>query len=323
MIVDHRISILRLLKIIWLRLLLIFLVAAVTILSLVYFDLSKFAIDRSIPQIFGTAIAIFLGFRTNSAYERWWEARRLWGAILNDSLNLGRQVRDFTITEPSNQEDRDQTEGCSLSGKKVAQEVCYRQIAWAHVLNRQLKGAALGREVEDFLDATDYQEIQRLANPTWHLLLKQSESLATAYRSGRFDSMQNRVMQDTLSRLTEHMGGCNRIRNTNFPTHYSYFTRVFIWMFLILLGLSLPSYQGTEGVTDGLVALIGIPAVVLIGWVFFMIDGIGSYMQSPFEDNRNVIPMEALTRQIEIGLRMALDETNIPEPLQPSDGVLL
>ena len=199
MIVERRISILRLLKIIWLELLLMFLVATITVVPLVYFDLSRFALDRSIPQIFGTAIAIFLGFRTNSAYERWWEARRLWGGILNDSLNLGRQVRDFTIAETSNHEGQDEIGDCSLPSKSLAQEVCYRQIAWAHVFSRQLKGTPIDREIEALLDSTEYQEVQRVADPAWYLLLKQGEAFATAYRSGRFDSMQNRVIQETLS----------------------------------------------------------------------------------------------------------------------------
>ena len=210
-----------------------------------------------------------------------------------------------------------------MEGDQIAREICYRQAAWAHVFNRQLKGLTSGQEIENLLADEDYQAVQQSSDPTWCLLLKQGESVATAYRSGKIDSTQNLVLQETLNRLTDHMGGCNRILKTNFPTHYSYFTKVFIWMFLILLGLSLPSYQGFEGEAETAVAFIGIPAIVLIGWVFSMVDGIGSYMQSPFENNRNVIPMESMARSIEISLRMTLGESKLPDPLKPIDGVLM
>ena len=322
MIVEKRISILRVLKIIWLELLLMLLVATITVVPLVYFEISRFALDRSIPLIFGTANAIFLGFRTNSAYERWWEARKLWGRILNDSLSLGRQIRDFTNFAPAPEGGKGE-QGARLEKNQIAREVCYRQAAWTHVFNRQLKGLSSGQEIESLLSAKECQEVQQSSDPALYLLLKQGESLGAAYRSGEFDSTQCLVLQDTLSRLTDHMGGCNRIRKTNFPTHYSFFTRVFIWMFLLLLGLSLPSYQGFDGVADSAVAFIGIPAIVLIGWVFFMVDGIGAYMQAPFENNRNVVPMEAMARSIEIGLRMTLGESELPDPLQPTEGALM
>lgn len=323
MIVDKRISFIRLFKVIWLKLLMIVLVALLTVGPLIYFELSRYAIDRSIPLVFGTAIAIFLGFRTNSAYERWWEARKLWGAILNDSLNLGRQAR-MLIKVPSGAKFDSQQEHDTAvrECRNLVREICYRQIAWAYSFNWQLKELPIDPKIESFLTPEEYEQVTKSPDPALMLLLKQGDSLAFAYESNWLDVREMLQMHITLNRITDRMGGCNRTKATNFPTHYSYFTKVFIWIFLVLLGFSLPSWQEVDVARDELGSYIAIPAIILIGWVFFMVDGISEYMQSPFENNRNVIPMETLAQKIEIGLRMTLDETDLPQPLKPKDGVL-
>jgi len=311
MIVENRISFLRLFKIIWRRLLMIALVAFASVAILIYFELSRFAIDRSIPLIIGTAIAIFLGFRTNSAYERWWEARVIWGRIVNDSLNLGRSLRDFA---------NDSNEDAVATVKRV----CLRQAAWAYTLDCQLKGKGISLELDTLLDPHELAQVRESADPALAILLNQSQEIKLAHQNNQIDTYQNIALQELLNQLTTHLGGCNRIKGTKFPTHYSYFTEVFIWIFLLLLGLSLPSHDEVatlEAISSGYVA---IPAIILIGWVFFMVDGIAHYMQAPFDDNRNVIPMRALSRKIEIGLRMTSGQTeNLPTQIEPVDGALL
>ncbi len=92
----------------------------------------------------------------------------------------------------------------------------------------------------------------------------------------------------------------------------------------MLLGLSLPSHGGTDALKVFTSGYIAIPAIILIGWVFFMVEGIARYMQTPFENNRNVIPMHALSRKIEIGLRMTIGETDgLPKQIEPVDGALM
>ncbi len=293
MIVGNKISIIRLLKIIWFRLAMITMVVFLSVGPLVFFQISQFAIDRSIPLIFGTAIAILLGFRTNSAYERWWEARIIWGRILNDSLSLGRLMRDYS--DPQLPE-----------STAAVKQLCFRQSAWAYALDRQLKGLNLDDDLVRLLETDEFEAIKKSADPALDLLLNQSRLIRIAKANGMIDTYQCIAIQDLLTRLTAHMGGCHRIKGTNFPTHYSYFTEVFIWIFLLLLGLSLSSSHGiaTNGIPFGYAS---IPAIILIGWVFFMVDGIAQYMQSPFENNRNVIPMKTLATKIEIEKKRLID----------------
>ena len=103
-------------------------------------------------------------------------------------------------------------------------------------------------------------------------------------------------------------------KNTVFPAHYTFFTKVFIWVFLILLGLSLPGHED--------VGYFSVPAVFVIGWVFFLVDGIGDYMQDPFEENRNSTPVSSIARTLEINLKELLGEDELPEPLRPVEGAL-
>ena len=321
MIVENRISIVRLLSVIWLRLLVIAVVAIGTVAPLVYFELSRYAIDRSIPLIVGTAIAIFLGFRTNSAYERWWEARKLWGGILNDSLNLGRLCRDLigATDQSSLDETNDQINPKSIA---VLREICYRQAAWAYVFDRELKDLPQDQSIEHLLEHEECELVKQSTDPALFLLLQQGDTIRRAFNDRQLDTFQVNLIQEKLSCLTGYMGACNRIKHTNFPTHYSYFTKVFVWIFLVLLGLSLPSDQGVESANTEFASYTVILAIILIGWVFFMVDGIGEYMQSPFKNNRNVIPMKAISRKIEIGLGMTMSETDLPKPIEPIEGAL-
>ncbi len=304
MIVETRISFLRLFRIIWKELLGILLVSTCTVTSLIYFHLDEYAINATIPVVIGTAIAILLGFRTNSAYERWWEARKLWGAVVSDSRNLVRLCVDwFGAIEPADRDQRDD----------LVREICYRQIAWAQLLNKQLKELPMS-DLSPLLSEEDLKNVDLAQDPVLKLLAAQGQSIRKALQLGLIDVRQSVLCEETLSRLCDHYGGCQRIKSTVFPVHYSYFTRVFIWIFLVLLGLSLPFHENAN------YSLI--PAIFLIGWVFLMVEGIGSYMQNPFTNNRNVIPMDALARMIEINLRELIGETELPDPVAPTDGAL-
>jgi putative membrane protein len=286
-------------------------IAFISVETLIFFELTPYSIDRSIPLIIGTAIAIFLGFRTNSAYERWWEARKIWGRIINDSLSIGRLMRDFVGDS-------------NPDSKALIERFCLRQAAWAYSFDRQLKGQGISPEVETLLTKEEFEGLKSSPDPALTLLLEQGNEIHSALKNGQIDTYQSIALQELLSNLTTHFGGCNRIKGTKFPTHYSYFTEVFIWIFLLLLGLSLPSHGGTDALKVFTSGYIAIPAIILIGWVFFMVEGIARYMQTPFENNRNVIPMHALSRKIEIGLRMTIGETDgLPKQIEPVDGALM
>ena len=111
------------------------------------------------------------------------------------------------------------------------------------------------------------------------------------------------------------MTKCFSLKNTGFPTHYTYFTDLFVWLLVVLLSMSLPGQEN--------LGYFAVPIAVLIGWIFSMIEGIGSYMDYPWVDNRNVVPTNFLTRAHEIDiLGLGLGETDLPSMIEAKDGAL-
>ena len=303
MIVEKRISFVRLVRLIWKELLGILVASALPVATLIYFEESHHAINASIPLIIGTAIAIFLGFRTNSAYDRWWEARKIWGGILVDGRNLIRLADHMTAHD-------------NHEARQVVDQMRNRQIAWTHLLCDSLKGRPLGVTWLDQSDALrpGQSPIASARDPVLAVLNLQSESVVRLAVIADLHPSESVLMHEILNRLNDYYGACMRIKTTVFPVHYQFFTRVFIWIFVVLLGFSLPAHENAN------YSLI--PAIFLIGWVFFMVEGIGKYMQDPFADNRNVIPMDSLARTLEINLLEQSGQSDLPPPIEPVDGAL-
>lgn len=310
MIVEKKISLIRMLAIVWKRLLGMFALASVIIVPIVYFEKSEYAIDLNSPLILGTAIAIFLGFRTNSAYDRWFSARQNWGgmraASRNMALVLSRNGEAYTNIN---------TGKPSKIAAKVMPDMIRRNIAWLWVLGRQLKGLPPFENIEHLLSKSDMAEIKGTHNPALKLLFLQSRDFRIAQAEGQFYDGEHFEVVACHREMIAGQTSCEGLRNTPFPAHYTYFTHIFIWIFLVLLSLAMPGVEK--------LSYFAIPAVVMLGWVFFTVEGIGQYMDDPFVNNRNVIPMDALARSLEIDLKsIALEDKDIPDPIQPIKGAL-
>lgn len=310
MIVERKISTIRLLRIIWKQLLMMLVIATVIVLPMIYYDWGKYAPDMTAPLVLGTAISIFLGFRTNSAYERWFTARRLWGSMRASSRN-----QTLVLSRIFERNINHNTGKHSKLAKTVMRRMIRRNIAWIWVLGRQLKDVPPFEGVRELLTDEDYEAVSDCHNPALKLLFLQSKDFRIAQSEGQFFDGEHFEMVAVQRELVTGQTSCEGLKNTPFPTHYTYFTKVFIWLFLILLSFALPGLE-----TLGFLA---IPAVVLVGWVFFMVEGIGSYMEEPFANNRNVIPMDALARSLERDLlAFGLDEEDIPDMIMPIEGAL-
>ncbi len=311
MVVEKHISFIRLFKIIWRRLLTMALLSALIVVPFVYFELQAYAIDLTAPLILGTALSIFLGFRTNSANERWFLARGHWGIISSASRNLGHTLcrrHDGAINLETGKK--------SAKAAKVMERMLRRTIAWVWALNRQLKDRADPLEgLDKYLAAEELEILRKSHNPAREMLYFQSRDYRIAKTEGQFTDGEHFEVVAILRDMTAAQTSCEGLKATPFPRHYSFFTDVFIWMLIILLSLSLPKVEDF--------GYLAIPLTVMVGWVFSMIEGIGDYMDDPFVDNRNVIPMDAVSTKVERELlAFALGETNIPDVLEPVDGAL-
>ena len=287
-----------------------FILAAVIVIPIVYLDLGS-VLDLTAPLILGTAISIFLGFRTNSAYDRWFLARGTWGSMRASSRNLslilarinGEEYINYNTGEPSE------------LARTVMRRMIRRNIVWLWILGRQLKGLPPLQGTENLLSSDDREAIKGAHNPALKLLYLQSRDFRIAQAEGQFVDGEHFEFVGIQRDLVAGQTACEGLKNTPFPTHYSYFTHLFIWLFLVLLAFSLPGLENMK--------YLAIPAVVMVGWIFFMVEGIGSYMEEPFLNNRNVVPMDALARSLEIDLKsIPLEDEDIPEMIKPVDGAL-
>jgi len=261
-------------------------------------------VPMAIPAMLGTALSILLGFRTNSAYARWWEARKIWGGIVNDSRTFARQVTSlFQLPEGANEQDM----------SAMQREMVYRQIAWNYTLARTLRRQNPYADIEATIAPEETEALRSQDNLPNAMLQTQANRLNDALRSGYLDTLRLLWLQDMLRRLCDHMGKCERIKNTVFPVHYAFLVSLIIWLFVLLLPLGLVSILGW----------ITVPLAFLVSAVFYLIAATSAAMQDPFENYITDTPMLALSRTIEINLRQQLGETEIPEKVQPEDGVLM
>jgi len=267
-----------------------------------YLPLDGIHVPINLITVPGTVIALLLGFRTNSAYDRWWEARIIWGAIVNDSRTWVRQLMTFV---PSNDE--------KSSNVHIIKEMGLRQAAWNYALMRNLRKQDPLTDLAELVSTEEITQLKGKQNIPNALLYNQAEQLKKVHENKLIDSYQLVQLDSTLSRLTDAMGKCERIKNTVFPSSYSLLVDLLIYLWIVFLPF-------------GLVDMIGyilIPTTVSLAFSFLVIDRIAIYMQDPFENSPSDTPMTALSRTIEINIRQELKLTDVPKPLSPVDGILM
>lgn len=296
-------------------------------------------------SVIGTAVAFYVGFKNNSAYDRLWEARKIWGAIINSSRMWGANVRSyignqFTIEDVSD-------ENLQLIHKKII----YRHIGWLYALRSQLliptpwehvsqgkqmkklmekRKARYGmnlsqdgiteQELAEFLPADELQRLIDYKNTATQIIDQQSQDLATLRREGLIDDFRHMELQKLLNDFYTHQGKCERIKKFPLPRQYGSSSFIFVGIFIFLLPLGMVSEFHKLGEA---VVWMSIPFTVLIGWIYLMMELIGDYSENPFEGLGNDIPMHSLCRVIEIDLKQMLGETNIPPAVEAKNGVLM
>jgi len=284
-----------------LRYVMIFIVAYMTSFSVLdyFFTLSSLHVPISLITVPGTVIALLLGFRTNSAYDRWWEARIVWGAIVNDSRTWVRQLLTFVQNQQTTM--------------PIILKMSKRHIAWNYALTGHLRRCDFSKFIKINIDEDEFNVNSKKINLPNALLYKQGQDLRRLKSQNEIDEFQLVALDKTLTNLTDSMGKCERIKNTVFPTSYSLLVDVLIYVWIFFLPFGLIENIG----------LILIPTTVSLAFSFLAIDRIAYYMQNPFDNLPSDTPMLALSRTIEINILEELEESIIPEPFKPNKGVLM
>ena len=256
-----------------------------------------------------TALAIFLAFRNNTAYDRWWEARKIWGGVVNASRTFARQIVSLTSlsNHPKDEINRFRT------------ELVYRHIAWVNTLRLQLRHQATWHEVESFIDEAEFRWLLDRKNRATQLVNKQAERIADAQRQNLLsDPRHLEILDRTLTELYDLQGKAERIKNTPLPRQYDYFPRIFLFLFVTLLPFGM-IIELEKFKSEWLV----IPLATVVSFMFYVLMRVGEFNEDPFENRITDTPMTALCRTIEIDLREQLGETELPPSIEPDDGILL
>ena len=276
----------------------------------------------------GTAVAFYVGFKNNQAYERLWEARKFWGLITNTSRSFAAM---FIAVVPD---------------KSIQKEFLYRHISWVNILRLQLRKTipwATGKEhlhqtllsesheLEEFdagvrkifIDGgimEYFDMLNKRTNIANHLLKKQIHELGQLKKKGVIDDFEHSDLVKQITDLINHQGGCERIKSTPLYRQYSIFSRVFVVLFITLVPFGLIHEMDKTGAYG---VWLTVPFSLLISWVFYTMEQIGEFSENPFDNSINDVPLSAICTTIETDVKEFLGDDNFPKKAVPLENVLL
>lgn len=248
--------------------------------------------------VVGLALAIFLGFRNNAAYDRYWEGRKLWGGLVNVTRNFGLQTRLI----------RSDAEAATSRS-----ELIKLILAYVNCLRHQLRSGAPDAELRKYLnDKTEIEKVRSNDNVPLAVLDIATQRLMNEWQEGRIESYHLTALQRDLSRMLDMQGACERIHSTPVPFTYSVLTHRTVLLYCLALPFGLHDTVGWA-----------MPVVTtFIAYAFLGLDDLGDEIEQPFGEESNSLPLSAICRTIEINLLQLIDHDH-PDPIRPVDDVLL
>ena len=249
--------------------------------------------------LYGTAVALFLGFMVNASYARWWEARTLWGSITNHSRNLGREAVTLLTAESA-----DAREG-------LVDEVVRAQVAYVHVLRTSLRGQDPPQELDLYTTSAAGARIRGATNRPNATLNEIGALVAEARRRGMVEHLPRVQIEGTLAVLADSQGGLERIKNTPLPVQYRFLPSFFARIFCIVLPFA---------IVQDLLWLTPIGSG-LVGIMYLLAVQVGRDLADPFRDSIHDVPMTAIARTIEIDLLETIGH-RAPDKVVPEREVL-
>ena len=285
---GKNLSILRILTITWKVDLLMIGFCGITYMIDTYV-FTSFALPIAYPALMGTAIAFLLGFNNNNAYNRWWEARIIWGDVVNSSRSLARNLIAYNLDH------------------EVTHHIIYRHIAFLYALTAGLRGLIHDKTYIQHLSESDVKQISHAIHVPSGLLQLQAQELKSLRDTHKITDFEFLNINSILDTLSDCMGKSERINNTVFPINYIFFTKISIWVFIALVTMSLNSEVGLKSIILGW----------LIGFIFNVIHLNGLNLMNPFEYKPSGVPISSITRNIERELLTAIKVKTIPDTLIP------
>ena len=287
----------------------------------------------------GTAVAFVVGFKNNASYERMWEARRSYGAIVNTSRAWGMMVRDYV----TNRHAISPLSGDEL--RSVHRTLIDRHIAWLTALRFQLREPRgwesasrkynleyrrhynveeqetdLNDYLQKYLSKDEFGYIVGKKNKAAQIIALQSGHLRELLDAGLIEDFRHIELENALIDLSSHQGGCERIKNFPYPRQFATLNLVFVKLFAVMVPFGM--LQEFDKMGAGMVWL-NIPFSALVSWVFLSMEKIGEATENPFQGGSNDIPITSMSRTVEIDLKEMLDAPDIPKDIAPVHDILM
>ena len=271
------------------------------------FDLQRFSLTLTPFSLIGLALSIFLGFQNNAAYDRFWEARKLWGSLVNGSRSWARQVHAYVEAPPGGSPD----EVAEVDALRV--RLIQRQIAFVHALRLQLREGGNPADLDPYLDPGERDALSGESNRPSAITFRTGLALSGARRRGWLHPVHAVEMERSLALFTDIQGACERIKSTPVPFVYAVLTHRIVALYCLGLPFGI---QPTVGVFTPLV-------VAMIAFAFYSLDSIGAELEEPFGLDPSDLPLAQISRMIEINLLQRAGAAELPSPLMPVRGVIL
>ena len=301
----------------WKQLLYYFVLAVVVYVVHTYVYMINIGVPTYVITVLSTALAIFLGFNNNQAYDRWWEARKIWGLLVNYSRAWTRQV--ITFLKATDESEKKEV-------RELQQRMIYRHSAFVHALrvflrarhdynritNEYLESENQYSDTRDLLVPNEFKVFCQKDNPPNYLIQLQGDDLKRAADRGWLSDFRFMQLDQTLVEFNNIQGRSERIKNTPMPRPYTYFSRVFVFIHATLLPFAFVEDLGWAM----------IPVSLVISFVFQALDAIGHRTEDPFENRIDDTPMTSLSVTIERNIKEQWGERGLPEKPEVREGIV-
>jgi len=264
-------------------------------------------------SLIGLALSIFLGFRNNTGYDRFWEGRKLWGRMVNVSRSLTRQLLTLVgprMIEAKAEHTLDGAEQAELAD--IRRRLVYAHIAYVHCFRQHLRGQDELDELRELLEPELLASLEAELNRPVAISQWIGEQLRALYDRGWIHPQHLPVLEASLTEITTVQGACERIKSTPIPTSYT----VLIHRIVALYCVGLPF-----GIVSSVHMMTPIVAAI-VAYAFYGLDAVGTEIEDPFGFDPNDLPLSGLSRMIEVNLRQRLGERSVPALLEPVDGIV-
>jgi len=280
-------------------------------------------------SVLGIAVAFYLGFKNNSSYDRTWEARKIWGGIVNNSRTFGAAINSF-VRGPS--------------AESIKKALIYRHIAWLTTLRYQLRLSRewehtddriknkylpqvceeyigrLEKEVTLYISQNEYSSYTNKSNMATQILATQSLELQRLRDEGYYEDFRHMELHKLISTFYDDQGRSERIKNFPFPRQYASTALWLTMIFAMLIPFGMINIFHSDGIGK---LWLSVPFSALVIWMFFLMEKIGDYSENPFEGTYNDVPITSIARAIEIDLREMINDDNIPPAMKSENGFLM